>query len=434
MNQSNPPEKNQPVIVSANVVKSENTAECFKLIDDCWDYIFDHLSTDEIVKIGETCKHLLSISGDYLVKYCPELKFYMSEKEIYLIGNDKTVIIPAFYKYVTRLIIREQDLQKDALFFANKSAIDFESLKKLEFKFMSLYQPHFDCFQNVLENVETVNIYCTKIFSPKIFETLATYAPNLKSLTVKYSTWGGLLFWQNYKNLEELSYDAYSYDELEIENLKDFLENHKKLKRFNCDYHSLMENGDVLKNTAINLDAFDVSFDSFTIAVHSHVEWDNFTSKLIELYERGIFKYINISLETVLYMRELRLVSQPILNLARAIPIKELYLDKVQSGKYPDFLTSELHQLERLHIGYVSNNNEILKFVRNSKNLKSIEIGDMINDDLRLSTINNERKKNENARKLLLYINKNNYLFCKWHLKNSDLSHVQVKRNETKRF
>lgn len=350
---------------------------CLNLIDDCWYNIFDFLSVSDIVQMSTICKHLLRISGNYLCKNCLKLEFDVEENKItYLEKGVKTVELD-FYPYIQKLRFYEHSFRrsyerKNLFLRETLTIINFDSLRKLKFWGVRLYQSEFSSITQVLIKIESIQIGWCKIFCTNIFTTIANHAPKLKKLSVKESRYGEKLFCENYKSLECLKYKSYSLDDdIEMNNLKSFFERHTKLKRFYTDYFLLFfwTEKDKLSETFINFDILGISFQQDKITLEPFVD---FCKKLAELHQTGFYKYLSARINFP-YMNYLPLMNAPIINLSREITIKELYIRRIKKSDF-NFFDYELKELEHLTINSIDDASEILEFVRYVKPLKSIRI------------------------------------------------------------
>lgn len=301
----------------SNEKNDEKSAPAYlKLIDDCWYHIFDYLSPNEIVRISATCKHLLQVSGNYLNDYCPELNFHVKSNRIEHFDNEGTTVEKDFYQNIKKLSLQGENFENKCAFLQSVAiGNNFESLETIKFSFITIYQPDFHSFRQILCSVKSIKINFTRILSENIFTTIAKYATNLTHLSVKNSSQGISLFLENYKNLEFLEYDAFSMSEIEIDNLKEFLDNHTKLTEFSTDYFGLWANKTALDNTSIQLDTFGISFSYYGMTLQPFLEM---TDQLIELHQNGLFKFLNLSVNSTLHSRDITLFKQPFINLSRA--------------------------------------------------------------------------------------------------------------------
>lgn len=400
-----------------------------KLIDDCWYHIFDYLSATDIVRMSATCKHLLQVSGNYLNDNCSDLDFHVKCNQIAHFDNESTKIEQDFYAYIKKIYFQGENFENKIAFLQSVSiANHFDSLQTIEFAFITIYQPDFHSSRQILKSVKNLKLNFTRILSESIFTTIANYATELTHLTVKNSTNGISLFYEKYNNLEFLEYDACTMSEIHIDNIKDFLEYHTKLTQFNIDYFGLWANKTMLDNTHIQLDTLGVSFSYYAMTLEPLMEM---TDQLIALHQNGLFKYLSLSINYALHARDMILLKQPIITLARALCIKKLYLSKIKDT-YFDFFAYELKDLEHLTIDYVYNTSEIIEFVRHLKNLQSISIKYIFKDGVNVypEILNNEREKLKDAKKIRLYLHNRNYLFAKWKLPNLNFTKLKIVRIE----
>lgn len=71
---------------------------------------------------------------------------------------------------------------------------------------------------------------------------------------------------------------------------------------------------------------------------------------------------------------------------------------------------------------------DILPFVRQSRNLNEITITHLEENALDLSSLNNERKKLNGVRKVMIYVSEDVYLATKWTTKDFNLDLIEMER------
>lgn len=69
------------VILIRNEQK-ENSIPCFKLVDDCWEYIFESMSIQDILNLSKTCVEMQRICGNYLSYFFPKFPFRLIDNRI----------------------------------------------------------------------------------------------------------------------------------------------------------------------------------------------------------------------------------------------------------------------------------------------------------------------------------------------------------------
>lgn len=414
---------------------NEENVPCFKLINDCWEKVFDHLSPFDITQFGNSCKHFVPIAGEYLKIFCPQTPFYFHRGEIYGAPNQRGIINETFYKYIGKLCVSGDQFEELARFNFNEAKKKtFETLTSLLFRGALMFQINSDWFDFVLQNIETIELDCCSITSPTIFGAIATSATNLKNLSVKSSRNGFSLFSYEYEKLECLSFNNIYFDPPVISNLQSFLEKHKLLKRFNADYETVSLNYNILKTSNIQLDILGVYFNA-TLLTHATLR--PFINKLIALKELGVFQHLATFLNSIDGDLQLLLVKELFATLAAVVPITELYANEffLPNQYLASFLAFHFKDLEHLHVRFVKNCLDILPFVYNCKKLKSIDLHEILNDyDSNIHELNDIRTQKKDSGKIDFSVENSTDWLNHTRLRNVDLGKIKIARFERRRI
>lgn len=257
------------------------------------------LPLKDILVMGGTCKRMHQMAGYYLREYFPELRFTMDGKKV-KVDRPFSFQLPAdYFPYISKLSIDHQsrlNYTLDAEIFSSLKTINLDSnnLKKLNY------------IKSVLKNVENIRIKNCEV-SAKSFEKLAKYCTKLKHLRVEHfgntKEVAKSLFSQQFPSLEYISFKPYKPYGQPVDKtkpliqLRTFLQNHPQLKRFESNLCFLWENSDLLVYTN------DVLLHS--LIINSVIDYDNnctsdeLTNFLKALHERGFYKTLKLSVESI---------------------------------------------------------------------------------------------------------------------------------------
>lgn len=437
--------QNRAVVVGASIVVAENDHQespppYLKLIADCWEHIFDLLSLNDIIAMGETCKRMHQMAGYYLREYFPDLRFNLIGNEVQVAYPHKFHLRTEYFRYIRKLCILKRSELNSIL-----SAETFSSLKTLIFMSIKLNEIQFGYTQNVLKNVETIQIEHCDI-SVGIFKQLVNYCPKLKFLCVEYGNIDNpvvakSLFSHHIPTLEHLRCKPHSCD-TQIDELKTFFEKHTKLKQFECNLPFVWANRNLLLQTNIHLDLFIIDFTR-----SSNIPSDQFVNFMKALYERGFYKAFQASIDritdnvfehssnaisTLRAFEILDINTDSTIDLSRLTNLRELHIYNFISADM-EALATNLVKLEKLSFGSVSID-RVLPFICQSKRLKSIHIDHLHENELDLFALNEKRKRLENARQVTICVREDQYLAAKWKPKYFNLSHVKVSRAGSEYF
>lgn len=460
----NEPEGNRNIVAGADHdagstsdASQGNSSPYLKLIADCWEYIFDHLSIRDILVMGQTCRRMAQMAGYYVREYHPNLEFHQIGREIQLPSFSNFQIQSDFYQFISGLYITRTN---DIDFLLNIPTSD--SLKTLIFDRSSLAEARIRYTRNILKNIESIHlIECRS--TGNIFEQFVTYCPNLKHLDVRRCrAMNSVLFLQYYPELECLQFRlpaknvANRNDELKM-----FLLKHLNLNQLGMSYHFLWANRDVLNETNIQLDLLSVHFEkteNHGYAPHQYHDYGvghygNFANFLRGLFERGFYKSLQLSIHYAIKSSDVEQVSNIIstlpalesfsiysdsfVGLNRLTNLKNLHITTILSDSRMNILARNLRNLERLTILEASFAG-IVPFICHSTRLKSILVCDIRNDmalaNIDLITLNAERRKLINPCHISLYVPEDVYLLEKWKTRNLNSDLIKVMRLDSQYF
>lgn len=430
----------QDTLIAATAQATATGAETgASKMDVCWKHIFDYLKIVDVYSTAQTCKHMNKIAGDYLREFIAEVSYALRGNKIECTHPYWLSLEPNSYQFVSRLELRSHNELSYTF-----DARTFPSLKTLTFSHATLTAATIESHRMLLTNIENLHLRRNWI-KYQIFQAIRIYCPKLKCLDIDHPSNRNYdiennLFAQHYPHLEDFRYTPCS-TLLDARNnhLETFLRKHSGLKQFTTNFHFLWLHRDIFSVTNIQLEMLTIVENLVT-----NVRFGEFAQLLKRLFERGVYKLLNLSLD---YWRDE-------LNLGRAISRfpglhKLCTLGDFDFTHLPNLRKLHLRQLEMPiedveNIARILTNLEeliiddskidyILPFLRYSSNLKryATNFPRIFHNNcaLDLITYNQERKQLANACKITIYVHDRFYIPTKLRYNNLNLSHIQIMRS-----
>lgn len=429
-------QSNQKPIIIETVVNKPSQFIAFNI--DCWENIFDNLSLRDILVMSQTCKQMCKISGNYFRKY-----FYGTQCDI--INNEDFFIRwfqfeqTDFLRFIDTLNIFGQ-LYDSFNTFPNADL--YRSLTKLNLCFMDLSECQIHGLQNILNNVESVQLYNCAIFDG-FFEHFFELCPKLKCLSVnrvvfKSDAVFNSLFLQRCRTLQCFQY--FGTNRMSHKNcaLKIFLTQNPSIKYLEIDAEDLWLNRYLLFGLNIQLDylAIKIRLDAITAIpfanllknLHRHGFYKKFHLTVISLPNNFEFQEFVDAMTSFSAFEQLYTVQ--CVNLSCLTQLKELFISGNRFATDMEMLAIKLTQLKRLHI-CGARVEFILPFLRHTKTLQTILIESDLDNALNVIALNQEREKLERAQKVSIGVCENIYLATKWQFGQLNCQFVQIVREES---
>lgn len=426
-----------------SISEPSNSPPCFKLIFDCWEYIFDCLSIGDVYSMAQTCKRMHRLAGNYHHECFDELNYEMKGTYIQCSYPHWYYLKPIFFQFVSKLQIGQHSKLNHPL-----DARAFTALKTLIYDNVTLNGAVIKGRQSLLRNVEHLHLISDMI-TGDIFKPIRTCCPKLTHLKVHrcHIATANKLFLQHFPCLEHLEYVPGSSDcDNRMDQLETFLKKHPNLKYITANFRFLWTHRDVFieySNTSnTQLEILNVFFN----VPLEHVPLDEFFEFIKQLFARGIYKSLHLSfdnwnvqlsyeslsnaLATLPALQELSVLDHSILDVSRLTNLRVFHMMGVKcSAKDAEILAKSLINLETLMLQYAPIDT-IFPFIWHSKKLKKMITDYITSYDRALDLIAfNQQRKLANACKLSIHVQDRVYLPTRWKYENLNLSHVKVARS-----
>lgn len=441
--------KDEIIVVGAPIDAKNDSPKkppYLKLIADCWENIFEYLSFNDILSMGQTCKRMNQMAGFYIHEYHPQLKFQPYDGDIRYKYSTSLRLKTDFHRFISVMNITH------VADFASILGVEtFDSLKTLIFTTGtgSLIGESIGRMRNVLKNVENIELNFCRI-NGNVFEQFAMHCPKLKSLEVKrciVAAGDDPLFVQKFPALRRLRYQqSLEHPNRQINVLKIFLENHLNLGHFEIDFRLLWTNRELIQQTNVQLNFLNVFFGTGSIST----PFDQVVDFLKLIYDRGFYKtmqlsmvwdiaanieYFGSAMTMVPAMEKISLNDDSYIDLIQLTNLKKLRILNFTSAAQAQLVAKSLIKLEVLELLAMDDKDAIRSFIRYSERLKIIKVAYLRNDNIfNLLALNRERKKLENACKVTLCVPEKGYLAIQWKMQNLNLDLVKIARLDSADF
>lgn len=416
--------------------QKENMPPYMKVVDDCWEYVFDNLPISDVLRMSKTCKRLEDICGHYISTYYPATPFKFSKFDVITSFPRYVQVNKSFYKYITTLTIRHSDLKRwekrRASFF--RSVEYYHGLKTIKLISDSggRIEKEIAKQPNILYGVKRLEFRSYHV-PHNVFKQFSNYCPNLTSLCIEGTQKLNRIFHEHFPKLEYLRFDPDS--DYEEEELLSFLNKHKNLEHIECNWRFFLCNSEKFEETIAKFNQITIRFTSYHRHKTNDLQLAAFFELLKRVYEKKLFKWLNFSFD--LWGTDIHskiLINDKLIALGRVIPIKRLSFSNHCNEQAYD-IAKKLIYLEEVRIEDPTIFS-VAPFIQFALNLKSLRLGEgvltfrKLNDvlrDLDLIEMNEVRKKN-NARRMFIYMTEDEYFLAKEAISILNLSHIELKR------
>lgn len=404
---------------SSNIINNESSPKIFKLNVDCFEYVFEWLSLEELLKFRHTCKQLKQIVDNYI-------KFKYT-------GLTKIEYFHLAKKYWNSLF--------------EAKIICFEWIKHLYFAATELTHTDVDSMKYVFNQLETLKMYNVKV-DGDFYDVILQHCTRLKYLSVITSTFpktiigtGNEWLIREYPSFEQFELDVKTPIQYTNELLV-FFKRNPNIKVFSTRTNFLMANAHLM--LGIKFDRLDI----FNIDLE---ELDSFCTLANGLHEQDFFKQLHIYCSewrssymttqlTILpsYLEKLHFykVSEglhvPVMENLKEFSTTYFNLDTNDIPKIMAINFINLRQIKIIHTYLYF----IKPFICYAPKLEQIKVQYLFlfrSEKLQYNdfvAMNEERKKLAQACKVTIFIDEKNFLTLKW-MATMNLSLIELKRSES---
>lgn len=223
-----------PVAGPSNQNQHLLSSPIFKLDVHCFDEIFEYLSLRDLHSLGQTCKSIQEMTGEFFTRNYSAVKFnclsdgvYMFDSDKHTIDIDECVAIPGFIRLITWIAI-ENNVKKAEVINYRKSTLktihhcdvgkqgkfkyiklyadELKSVKKLTLTNVRLNKQTVGCILKILPNIEVLELKASTI-TQDLYDILLKYCKHIRRIqltrvTFKNNNYKWLL--RQYEKLEHL--------------------------------------------------------------------------------------------------------------------------------------------------------------------------------------------------------------------------------------
>lgn len=422
-----------------------------QLIEDCLFEIFDYLTFKDLVSLGGTCKLMRKLVCNALQK---DYAARISKFRFNCHGEPQNEYTynKWFSGFIKRVHVDNVTLQH--LRFIGSS---FDMLNAIVFFKSKLSAKGVEYIKPKLSTIETIELVDCE-YDGDLYNGLLKLCVNLKNLHIKAPFLtnintniipgiGNEWLLHNYSMLEELELNLTS--QKPIEELNTFFERNPKIRMLSITSFCLKFNIGSIKAANLSLETLQIIHSTDFDDVIPGDEIFDLLNNLQGAYKELHFHvYGDISQPKIGWLASLPLLEKLAIcsrseicgyTLSKLINLKHLVFRGNSKHRFSNTnaVAMSLVNLERIEFGEASIN-EIIPFIKNSRELKSIHIEHfkvMDKNQLLLDMLNRERLKlnrvepGKAACKTVIYVNEQIYSKIKWASgNNTNLTFIQVKR------
>lgn len=394
----------------------ESPPKLFKLDIDCLGEIFEYLSMKDLHSLGQTCKTMQQVTGEYFRQNYSAAENFCTKDGIYTVHSSRDgdvnerIQTSAFNQFMPCLSHYYGVL--GPLRYLQSHVNEFTSTNHIYLVSLFINHEKIELMQDILPQIETVQIRNCSM-SRNFYDLMLKYCVNLKYIYVQNadSSFNSKHEWmlEYYPMLEHFELMP-SYP-IVVDELETFFQCNSKVKRFSTSARFLWINRNQLLQSNVKLNILEIKAEDFS-------EYDESGNKIIlwdlltKLHERGFYKRLFLytdcvdqdlsnkfnsvpGLETLCIRRFTQSYSIPSLT-----SLKELILLKGSNVNDMKTLANGLVKLERLYVEKATIE-DILPFIQKSTRLNKIKL--ILKDDRERQGGNDDDNDNNPAYKFWYY-------------------------------
>lgn len=424
----------------------------FHLNNDCFEEIFEYLSLDEISCIGQTCKKMQQIAGEYFQRNFKSAEKFSGIDGVHTVFSNRHGIVnkrtqtSIFNEYINYISHYYEEIEP--LLYIQLHCDDFSSINHLYLVCLTIDSIKLSYLQALLPKIKILQFrQCT--MCSDFYDEFLKYCRKLKRLYIQDDLGdiidenGNTWLLRQYETLEFIQFTLrYPFKILE---LREFFERNTSICGFSTSSRCLWENRHELLKSNIRLDRLEIQM------------LDNFYRQLIDirlvcellnqLHVRGFYRRLHLCVKRIdqkssdfltmlggLEHLSIRQFTESF-SLHKLIDLKELTIFDGANETEIDVLATGLVSIERVHIHNVKFN-DIRSFIRRSMKLNKLKV--TMRDEpnattLDIVTMNQEREQLIGARKITIFVSDIVFLETKWTMNNGNmnLNLIELKRADS---
>lgn len=362
---------------------NEKVAHIFKLDVSSFNRIFDWLSQSDIIAIGESCKRLQQIAGEYFQSNYWATCARGENDGIYFLSKKSNI----FSQFIRKVSISGDRL--GAYRFIGQNCTKF--LTQMRF-YGNIPIGGFEYIQEILNGVEVLEMNeC--LIDGEFYENYLKYCPNLKSLSVSRSNRirarsiviGSDNNWllRCYPTL--VNFELIDWYGLENDEITTFFKQNRNVRTFSTDVRSLWESRDLLlaSNAQLEKLAVDICQSKIIDSNNQPISLlDSVYHLLRDLHECGFYCRLNLyvyfvdkcDIQKMFSLKSLEMICGDILQFGeKMIDLKMLGVCYGNEIWNIEELPANLANLERIYFAQISIERIILLICECAK-LKQIKV------------------------------------------------------------
>lgn len=419
-------------------------AEIFKLKMDHFEELFDWLSICDFVALGQTCKRMHRIVGYYFKKTYAATEF-VDFGQIRPVRDDiipnlsinfdvlssfiKTFRLNVFplsyrmrayrFEFLTGIVL-DGDLNIRGITHDDKKILGQLKSIKLDGVTINEKREFYDSFLQ----------FCTKLRTLRI----RTYVGPIIGIDNRWLQ-------RKYPTLEHFELTA-SEGAPPIDELQTFFEQNTDIKTFGMHIENLLMNRNTFRIIQTKLNVLSVIF--FYKSFNSSRDFLN------ELHERGLFKELHIYFFPIIDSFDQDAINQlssfngftklgikygidDEIDFTPLIELKQLYIENTPSLSTVKNIAKNLVNLEFVHFAHAEFD-KIRSFICHSPKITKIVLNPLEKNNeniINVETLNKERSKMVNAKKVTIYVDESVYLAVKCRTNQINSNLIELKRGST---
>lgn len=398
--------------------KIQKPADIFKLNLDCFEEMLEYLSATDLRALSQTCKLLQQLVGAYVkMNYSAATKI---DENVFIKDADERIEKSGFNHFIRHVTFCDQPRDH------NFTSLDHLNLIRIE-----LNPSIINRIQNLLPNLKILHIkYCP--LHCDFYDTFLRFCSKLKRLHITSNDEDIIKSSDNkwlhrtYPSLQHMELYPKQRLRFDVNELIQFFELNRNVRNFSTSYRFLWEHQFEFVESRIQLDFLEVKI--FREFGNEPFIMESMFGILNQLYDRGFYKHLHLRLpniteectEQMISLQGLEKLSIGAFNqwfsLHRLVHLKEFAITNTPPRVSMVTLAQELVNLEVLFICH-GNYGDILPFIQFCPKLRRIIIKEERHSNgrlLKVSVLNEERRKLKNACRLTIFVSDDLFAATKW--------------------